>query len=103
MGRPPFVLVAPVRRVRLLQQRLGGLRDRERPLPQAATGAGGASGRRSGRVRKRCGGTGLNRPRRPRRAATLDYVATHEEILQALGRVIDPELRKPVTELGMVR
>ena len=30
-------------------------------------------------------------------------VATHEEILQALGRVIDPELRKPVTELGMVR
>ncbi|MFL5122955.1 MAG: Mrp/NBP35 family ATP-binding protein [Microvirga sp.] len=30
-------------------------------------------------------------------------VATHEEILKALGRVIDPELRKPVTELGMVR
>ena len=30
-------------------------------------------------------------------------VATHEQILQALGRVIDPELRKPVTELGMVR
>src|SRR3954454_11818166 len=30
-------------------------------------------------------------------------MATHEEILSALGRVIDPELRKPVTELGMVR
>ena len=30
-------------------------------------------------------------------------MATHEEILQALGHVIDPELRKPVTELGMVR
>jgi ATP-binding protein involved in chromosome partitioning len=30
-------------------------------------------------------------------------VATHEEILAALGRVIDPELRRPVTELDMVR
>jgi ATP-binding protein involved in chromosome partitioning len=30
-------------------------------------------------------------------------VATHEEILTALGRVIDPELRRPVTELDMVR
>ncbi|HUZ81233.1 MAG TPA: Mrp/NBP35 family ATP-binding protein [Gaiellaceae bacterium] len=27
----------------------------------------------------------------------------HEEILAALGRVIDPELRRPVTELDMVR
>src|SRR5207247_416491 len=30
-------------------------------------------------------------------------VPTHEEILAALGRVIDPELRRPVTELDMVR
>src|ERR1700704_6411945 len=28
---------------------------------------------------------------------------TRDEILAALGRVIDPELRKPVTELNMVR
>jgi ATP-binding protein involved in chromosome partitioning len=28
---------------------------------------------------------------------------TQEVILEALGRVIDPELRRPVTELGMVR
>jgi len=30
-------------------------------------------------------------------------VATQEEILAALARVIDPELRRPVTELDMVR
>jgi ATP-binding protein involved in chromosome partitioning len=30
-------------------------------------------------------------------------MATHEQILAALGNVIDPELRRPVTELGMVR
>ena len=30
-------------------------------------------------------------------------MATRDEILTALGRVIDPELRRPVTELGMVR
>src|SRR5437763_3383647 len=30
-------------------------------------------------------------------------MATREEILEALGRVIDPELRRPVTELNMVR
>jgi len=30
-------------------------------------------------------------------------VPTHAEILSALARVIDPELRKPVTELDMVR
>ena len=29
--------------------------------------------------------------------------ATHEDVLRALERVIDPELRKPVTELEMVR
>ena len=28
---------------------------------------------------------------------------TREAILEALGKVIDPELRRPVTELGMVR
>jgi ATP-binding protein involved in chromosome partitioning len=30
-------------------------------------------------------------------------MATHEQVEEALGRVIDPELRRPVTELGMVR
>jgi ATP-binding protein involved in chromosome partitioning len=30
-------------------------------------------------------------------------VITHEEILAALSKVIDPELRRPVTELDMVR
>src|SRR5579862_5632047 len=30
-------------------------------------------------------------------------MATHEDVLSALSRVIDPELRKPVTELDMVR
>src|SRR5690348_17953930 len=30
-------------------------------------------------------------------------MATHEQILEALGHVIDPELRRPVTELDMVR
>jgi ATP-binding protein involved in chromosome partitioning len=30
-------------------------------------------------------------------------VALQEQILEALGRVIDPELRRPVTELDMVR
>ena len=30
-------------------------------------------------------------------------MASHEEILAALGKVIDPELRRPVTELDMVR
>jgi ATP-binding protein involved in chromosome partitioning len=35
--------------------------------------------------------------------ATLVRMATREQIEEALGRVIDPELRRPVTELGMVR
>ena len=30
-------------------------------------------------------------------------MASHDDILAALGNVIDPELRRPVTELGMVR
>ncbi len=34
---------------------------------------------------------------------TLVFMATHEDVLAALGRVIDPELRRPVTELDMVR
>jgi ATP-binding protein involved in chromosome partitioning len=33
----------------------------------------------------------------------FSVMATREEILTALSRVIDPELRKPVTELDMVR
>jgi ATP-binding protein involved in chromosome partitioning len=38
-------------------------------------------------------------------AATVHDVTqpTPDQITEALGRVIDPELRKPVTELGMVR
>jgi ATP-binding protein involved in chromosome partitioning len=37
-------------------------------------------------------------------ASSLDLMQpTPEQITEALGRVIDPELRKPVTELGMVR
>jgi ATP-binding protein involved in chromosome partitioning len=31
------------------------------------------------------------------------HVALHDEIMAALGQVIDPELRRPVTELNMVR
>jgi ATP-binding protein involved in chromosome partitioning len=30
-------------------------------------------------------------------------MATHDDVLAGLARVIDPELRRPVTELGMVR
>ncbi|HEY6963179.1 MAG TPA: Mrp/NBP35 family ATP-binding protein [Gaiellaceae bacterium] len=30
-------------------------------------------------------------------------MATQEQVLEALAKVIDPELRRPVTELGMVR
>ena len=37
------------------------------------------------------------------RVATLDCMPTREAVLEALGRVIDPELRRPVTELDMVR
>src|SRR6185437_11847377 len=34
---------------------------------------------------------------------TLAVMASRDEILAALGNVIDPELRRPVTELEMVR
>jgi ATP-binding protein involved in chromosome partitioning len=36
-------------------------------------------------------------------SATLDVMPSREEILAALANVIDPELRRPVTELDMVR
>jgi ATP-binding protein involved in chromosome partitioning len=39
----------------------------------------------------------------PRLATVLDMQPSREQITEALGRVIDPELKKPVTELGMVR
>jgi ATP-binding protein involved in chromosome partitioning len=39
----------------------------------------------------------------PRLATVLGVQPSREKITQALGRVIDPELKKPVTELGMVR
>jgi ATP-binding protein involved in chromosome partitioning len=39
----------------------------------------------------------------PRLATVLEVQPSREKITQALGRVIDPELKKPVTELGMVR
>src|SRR4051794_1912941 len=43
-------------------------------------------------------------PANHRSVATLAAVEpTREAVLEALGRVIDPELRKPVTELDMVR
>jgi ATP-binding protein involved in chromosome partitioning len=35
--------------------------------------------------------------------ASLRPMPSRDEILEALGRVIDPELRRPVTELDMVR
>ena len=43
----------------------------------------------------------VDRPARLRRYPRT--VPTQEQILAALGRVIDPELRRPVTELDMVR
>jgi ATP-binding protein involved in chromosome partitioning len=39
----------------------------------------------------------------PRPATVLEVETSREQITEALGRVIDPELKKPVTELGMVR
>jgi ATP-binding protein involved in chromosome partitioning len=39
----------------------------------------------------------------PTLTSLLVMQPTPEQITEALGRVIDPELRKPVTELGMVR
>jgi ATP-binding protein involved in chromosome partitioning len=36
-------------------------------------------------------------------ATVLTMQPSQEQITEALGRVIDPELKKPVTELGMVR
>src|SRR5207249_10166631 len=64
------------RRLRLLQQRQGGLRDQERPVVEAALG---------------------------RLARLVPMEPSRDEILKALEQVIDPELRRPVTELDMVR
>src|SRR5207247_3926783 len=64
------------RRLRLLQQRLGGLRDQERAVVEAAIG---------------------------RLARLVPMEPSRDEILKALEQVIDPELRRPVTELDMVR
>ncbi|TML47233.1 MAG: iron-sulfur cluster assembly protein, partial [Actinobacteria bacterium] len=64
------------RRLRLLQQRLGGLRDQERAVVEAALG---------------------------RLARLVPMEPSRDEILKALEQVIDPELRRPVTELDMVR
>src|SRR5213079_725838 len=64
------------RRLRLFQQRLGGFRDQERSVVEAALG---------------------------RLARLVPMEPSRDEILKALERVIDPELRRPVTELQMVR
>src|SRR5439155_1915507 len=64
------------RRLRLLQQRLGGLRDQERAVVEAALG---------------------------RLARLVPMEPSRDEILKALEQVIDPELKRPVTELDMVR
>src|SRR5438874_2925137 len=69
-------LAAPGRGFRLLQQRLGGLRDKECTVVEAALG-------------------GL--------ARLVGMDPSRDEILKALEQVIDPELRRPVTELDMVR
>ncbi len=45
-----------------------------------------------------------DRPSPQRRQSPIDHlVPSREEIVAALGLVIDPELRRPVTELDMVR
>ena len=71
------------------------------PLESAPLDLKALTCRRRGE-RRLCARSLTRSPGRPQ-PATLGSVATHEEILQALGRVIDPELRKPVTELDMVR
>ena len=60
-------------------ERLGGVRDQERAVAQGA----------AGRLRGRCYAHSVEPSR--------------DAIQAALGRVIDPELRRPVTELDMVR
>src|SRR6185437_16208360 len=64
------------RGVRLLQQRLGRVRAKERNVVEAALG---------------------------RLARLVPMEPSRDEILKALEQVIDPELRRPVTELDMVR
>src|SRR5262249_11110306 len=86
------------------------LEGRPRIVPGAAPAARRRDGR--GRVARRArpgrGGdrrvtrNGRARPcSRPLRYARR--VATHDDVMGALAGVIDPELKRPVTELGMVR
>src|SRR3954468_17452150 len=58
---------------------------------------------RSVRSRSKAGGRAVTPTRRMRLTRYSRPVGTREEILAGLGRVIDPELRRPVTELNMVR
>ena len=32
----------------------------------------------------------------------MSTIPTQDQVRQALGRVIDPEIRQPITDLGMV-
>ena len=83
-------------------------------LPDAPPFGGGAARPRRPLARRRGGQRGAVRagwrdaldPARASSCATLAHDGWRRhasEILAALGRVIDPELRKPVTELDMVR
>src|SRR5215212_8105825 len=105
MGRAPRVVVGDGGGVRLFQQRLGGVRDRKRPLPQGTPRAGRRAASADARVRAggRRPGAVSGAARRGGRGSLSCKVPTEQEILSALSRVIDPELRKPVTELDMVR
>src|SRR5207247_3173751 len=76
MGPAARGLAAPGRGFRLLQQRLGGLRDQERAVVEAAIG---------------------------RLARLVPMEPSRDVIRKALEQVIDPELRRRVTELDMVR
>src|SRR3954447_9495829 len=55
------------------------------------------------RSRSKPAGRPVTPARRMRLTRYSRPVGTREEILAGLGRVIDPELRRPVTELNMVR
>src|SRR3954451_11207573 len=55
------------------------------------------------RSRSKPAGRAVTPTRRMRLTRYSRPVGTREEILAGLGRVIDPELRRPVTELNMVR
>ena len=71
---------------------------------RAARPRGPLADLRGGDARRSC--RGHRRSARPAcltGSSNLADVATHEQIFAALANVIDPELRKPVTELDMVR